>query len=308
VNNTLLEIVDGAVLFHTPDQTAYANIEVSGHRENWQVRSTGFRDWLISSYYSRTGAAPNSNAVGQALCTAEAKARFSGCEHPIYVRVGRDDDAVYLDLADADWRAIRIDAGGWTIDAQPRVRFVRPKGMLPLPLPLRGGSIEKLRDFINVRANEDFILVIAWLLAALRGAGPYPVLAVTGEQGSAKSTLMEILRLIVDPNQASLRSPPRAPRDLFISATNAHVLAFDNLSSLPAWLSDDLARISTGAAFATRELYSNAEEKMMRAANPIALNGITDIVSREDLADRSVFVTGLRPHPGGTIFVFVANR
>jgi hypothetical protein len=147
--------------------------------------------------------------------------------------------------------------------------------MLPLPLPVRGGSISKLRDFVNVRADEDFILVVSWLLAALRGVGPYPVLAVIGEQGSAKSTLVEIMRLLVDPNQASLGSPPRDTRDLFIAACNAHVLALDNLSSLPPWLSDDLARISTGAAFATRELYTNAEQKIMHAENPIALNGIT---------------------------------
>ena len=90
-----------------------------------------------------------------------------------------------------------------------------------------------MRDFINVKADEDFILVIAWLLAALRDTGPYPVLTVIGEQGSAKSTLMEILRSLIDPNVANLRSPPRDDRDLFIAAGNAHVLAYDNLSGLP---------------------------------------------------------------------------
>ena len=166
--------------------------------------------------------------------------------------------------------------------------------MLPLPIPVCGGSIGKLRDFINVKADEDFILLIAWLLAVLRGTGPYPVLTVIGEQGSAKSTLMEIVRLLVDPNQASLRSPPRDTRDLFIAANSAHILAFDNLSSLPPWLSDDLARISTGAAFTTRGLYTNAEEQILHAVNPIALNGITDIVSRPDLASRCIFVTAER--------------
>jgi hypothetical protein len=274
-SQTLLEILNGADLFHAPDQIAYADIQASGHRETWKVRSSGFRDWLIGLYYRRTGEAPSTTAIEQALRNAEAGARYNGIARPVCVRVGRDNGSIYIDLADPDWRAVKIDGAGWNVVGRPDVRFIRPKGMLPLPLPVRGGSISKLRDFVNVRADEDFILVVSWLLAALRGVGPYPVLAVIGEQGSAKSTLVEIMRLLVDPNQASLGSPPRDTRDLFIAACNAHVLALDNLSSLPPWLSDDLARISTGAAFATRELYTNAEQKIMHAENPIALNGIT---------------------------------
>ena len=187
---TLLEILDDAVLFHTPDDTAYACVEVSGHHENWKVRSTGFRDWLTRSYFRRTSAAPNNSSMEQVLSTAEAKARFAGRQHPVYVRVGRDNGAIYLDLADADWRAVKIDAGGWAIDSQPKVRFVRTRGMLALPLPVCGGSIGKLRDFINVRADEDFILVIAWLLSAMRDHGPYPVLTAIGEQAQQRARLL----------------------------------------------------------------------------------------------------------------------
>ena len=294
-SQTLLEILDGAVLFHAPDQTAYADIEVRGHRETWRVRSSGFRDWLSGTYYRRTGGAPNINAIEQALRNAEARAKFDGVERPVYVRVGDDNGSIYIDLADPDWRAIKIDGAGWNVVSSPEVRFVRPKGMLPLPLPARGGSIGKLRDFINVKADEDFILLIAWLLAALRDTGPYPVLTVIGEQGSAKSTLMEIVRLLVDPNQASLRSPPRETRDLFIAANSAHVLAFDNLSSLPPWLSDDLARISTGAAFTTgAALHQCRREDTAAGRKSDRLNGITDIVSRPDLANRCIFVTAER--------------
>jgi hypothetical protein len=230
----------------------------------------------------------------QALRVAEAKAKFDGPERRVHVRVGGRNGEIYVDLADADWRAIKIDAKGWTVVKQPPVRFIRSDGMLPLPMPVRGGSIDKLRGFINVKADHDFILVVAWVLAALRDTGPYPVLTAVGEQGSAKSTLMEILRLLIDPNGAPLRSPPRDDRELFIAASNAHVLAYDNLSGLPSWLSDGLARISTGAAHAARRLRTDQDEILMQAEKPIALNGITDIINRADLADRCIFVTAER--------------
>src|SRR5262249_59189078 len=116
-------------------------------------------------------------------------------------------------------------AGGCRSDTPP-IRFVRSKGMLPLPIPTRNGSIKSLATFINIKSDADFVLVVSWLLAALRDHGPYPVLVVIGEQGSAKSTLMEILRNIIDPNVACLRAPPKDEEDLYITATLSHVLAW----------------------------------------------------------------------------------
>jgi hypothetical protein len=57
------------------------------------------------------------------------------------------------------------------------------------------------------------------------------VLVLSGEQGSAKSTFSTLLRELVDPNTAPLRALPREDRDLFIAASNGHVLAFDNVSA-----------------------------------------------------------------------------
>ena len=234
----LLEILREAALFHTPDGTAYADIEIKGHRETWMLHAPRFRRWLTCSYYRKIGGAPSNDALQEALRTAEATAQFDGAERPVRVRVGRDNGAIYLDLADADWRAVKIDAEGWAIDSLPKVRFVRPRGMLALPLPVRGGSIGKLRDFINVRADEDFILVIAWLLSAMRDHGPYPVLTAIGEQGQQRARLLRFcVRSWIQMSPLS-RSPPRDNRDLFIAASNAHVLAYDNLSGLPSWLSD----------------------------------------------------------------------
>jgi hypothetical protein len=121
-------------------------------------------------------------------------------------------------------------------------------------------------------------------------------MVLSGEQGSAKSTFSAILRALLDPNTAPLRALPREDRDLFIAASNGHVLAFDNVSGLPAWISDTLCRLATGGGFAVRQLYSDQDEVLFDAARPVILNGIEDIVTRPDLADRAVFLT-LEPIP-----------
>ena len=89
---------------------------------------------------------------------------------------------------------------------------------------------------------------------------------------------------------------PREDRDLFIAASNGHVLAFDNVSHLPAWISDTLCRLATGGGFAVRQLYSDSDEVLFDAARPVILNGIEEVVTRPDLADRAVFLT-LEPIP-----------
>ena len=192
------------------------------------------------------------------------------------------------------WRAVDIGPDGWRVVGEPPVRFRRPAGLLPLPIPQRGGSLGELRSFLNLPGQDDLVLVSTWLLAALRHGGPYPLLVISGEQGSAKTVLAKMLRALVDPNAAPVRTLPREERDLFIAANNGHVLAFDNLSALPSWLSDTLCRLASGGSFAVRQLYTDQDEVLFDAARPIILNGIEDVVTRPDLADRGLFVT-LRP-------------
>lgn len=292
----LIELAQSAELFHTPDGTGFADIDINGHRETWPIRHKGFRRWLARRYFEATGGAPSSEALQSALNVIEAKAHFDAPERAVHVRVGGLDGRLYLDLGDETWQAVEIDASGWRIIDKPPVRFRRAAGMLALPAPVAGGSIDALRSFLNVRSDADFVLVVAWALAVLRNRGPYPALVLSGEQGSAKSTFSAILRALLDPNTAPLRALPREDRDLFIAAGNGHVLAFDNVSGLPAWISDTLCRLATGGGFAVRQLYSDQDEVLFDAARPVILNGIEDIVTRPDLADRALFLT-LEPIP-----------
>ena len=103
-------------------------------------------------------------------------------------------------------------------------------------MPSHDGSIELLKPFVNV-SPSDYHLLITWLAAALRPAGPYPVLAIRGEQGSAKSTLAKVIRQLIDPQTAPLLGEPRNADDLMVTAVNGWLLAYDNLGVLSGRLS-----------------------------------------------------------------------
>src|SRR5216683_951325 len=167
----------------------FVTVMVGGHRETWRVRSEDTESWLIKLHYDRTGAAPNAAALEAAAKALTARARFEGRKEPVGLRVAEHDGRLYLDLCDSEWRAVEIGPDGWRVIVNPPVRFWRAPGMLPLPVPARDGSIDSLRQFLNVRTgagSEDprFIMAVAWLLAALHPRGPYPILALAGEHGS----------------------------------------------------------------------------------------------------------------------------
>jgi len=280
---------DGVDLYQSADGTTYADINVNCHRETWPTKSTGFRRWLRRVYYEETGGAPNSEAMSTAMGVIEARAQFDGAQRPVHLRVVDHGQKIYLDLCDAAWRAIEIDADGWRIVDMPPVRFRRTPGMLAIPDPVRGGKIDELRNYIYVD-DDTFVLIVSWLLAILRGRGPYPILGFTGEQGTGKSFTAEMLRLLLDPHTAPLRSLPRDTRDLYVAAINGHVLVFDNLSGISAEISDSLCRLSTGGGFSTRALYKDSDEVLFDGQRPIAMTSITDVANRSDLADRLIIV------------------
>jgi hypothetical protein len=134
------------------------------------------------------------------------------------------------------------------------------------------------------------------MLAALRPAGPYPLLALDGEQGSGKSTASRMVRRLVDPNAADVRAAPGNERDLLVAARGSQVLALDNLSFVPEDMADGLCRLATGGGFGERMLYTNGEEYLTYACNSVLLNGINSVLHRGHLADRAIAVT-LLPIP-----------
>jgi hypothetical protein len=290
----LLEIASEASFFHSPDTTPYAAVPVGGHTEVYEVGSPSLKRWLTHGFYCRQGKPPSAQSLADTISVLAARAIFKGPQCPVFVRLAnrksrRRGLRTYLDLGDAAHRAVVISSTGWKVVRNPVVKFRRPAGMKELPVPVRGWKIDRLKEFVNV-ADSEFILLVAWLAAALRPVGPYPVLVLAGEQGSSKSTLAKMIRRLVDNHVSPLRCEPSDIRQLMLSATNSWVVALDNLSHLPPWMSDALCRLSTGGGIAVRRLYTDNEEVFLDAVRPLILTGITDYVGRNDLIDRSLFL------------------
>jgi hypothetical protein len=155
-------------LWHTPDGTAHATIQMDGHKENHPVDSSAYRKWLAWRCWQETGKALGDGSATSVLAALEGKALFEGKEHRVHIRVAGHEGRVYVDLCDPQWRAVEIDSTGWRIVTDPPVRFRRAKGALALPDPVHGGSLKDLRRFVNV-TDEQWALFVGWVVGAHPG-------------------------------------------------------------------------------------------------------------------------------------------
>ncbi len=132
--------------------------------------------------------------------------------------------------------------------------------------------------------------MLVWLTAVLRPVGPYPILVLNGEQATAKSSLVKVLRLLIDPHTCIALNPPTSTLNLMATAVNGWLLAYDNISDVPRWLSDALCQLVFGGAVSGRALFTNDDRSFIYAQRPVLLSGIGDFVRWADLKDRCVFL------------------
>jgi hypothetical protein len=282
-------------LFHTPDGDAFVTVPYDNHWETLHLSSSRFKHYLSHQYYLRSGAVASSKALADAISVLSGIASFEGPELEVNLRIASHKGKIFVDRGDVNWETIEISPSGFRLISQAPVKFWRPKGMLSLPTPVAGGSIEDLRSFVRLDDN-GFLLLVGALLSYFRSAGPYPAMILTGEQGTAKSTTADVVRRLIDPKVVQRQAEPKNLESLMVAARNNWVVSYDNLSTLPQWLSDGLCRLSTGGGIGARALYTNADEFVINAQRPVIINSIIDVATKPDLLDRAVVIE-LHPIP-----------
>jgi hypothetical protein len=281
-----------ATFLHTPDGEAYACIDENGFHKTIKVKSKDAGLWLTRLIYNATETVPNPSSLKTALRTLEAKARFDGPETEVHIKYAAHVGCIYIDLVNEKCEQVEIShEGRRVISAKDSpVKFRRERGMASMCHPAENGSLDPLRDILNLESEADFKLIVGWLIGAMIPGGPFPIMTMVGEQGSSKSTTARLLKQLTDPASIDLVALPKSERDLAIAARKTWTLPYDNLSKLSDGLSDAFCRLSTGGGFRTRTLYTDESEILFTSTRPVIMNGIADFIARQDLADRAIII------------------
>ena len=291
-----LVIGKGKLFFDDSSRNCFVTVDIDEVEHTMLIGSRSFMNWLSYAYYISTksngaeiGMSASEASIKQACYALNGHAEHEGERYSAYLRTAQKNDAHYLFIADEQRRVIEITPTGWRVLRKSPVKFYKTDSMQALPIPTGGGDIDELWQFVNV-PEKDKPLVLAWILEALRYETKKPVLAITGMQGTAKSATTDKVRQLIDPNTSNLRVAPKNREDVFVSAGCNWVVCFENISKLTPDIQDAICTLSTGGGFASRKLFTNAEEEIISAMRPVIINSIPTVATAQDLTDRLVAI------------------
>ena len=291
-SDVIIRLSKGCRFFRSDIDEPFAAAKFNGHWEVMDIKSKRFDMYLTKLYFEETGSAPGADSMNQAIRVMEMKATFSNDQLKLQKRVAKNGDDFYYDLCNPDWKVVKINADGCTIDESPPILFFRIKNMEQQCSPILTTKPENLlvlvKKHFRFKREVDTILFTTYLVSCFLPHIAHAILVIYGEKGSAKSTTMRMVKKIVDPAQCDLLSMPTVKQDLAIILSNTYMPCFDNLDSLSAEKSDILCIATTGGAFSKRTLYTNSDETILRFKRCVALNGINVVATRADLLDRSI--------------------
>jgi len=280
-------------LFHTFDGRGFALTVRRGIREVLPVRSQEYRNVVRLRYEQQTGQVPKREHVNNAIEQLDAKAVEEGEEKQVAVRVAEHEGATYVALGDKQRRIVKITGEGWMVVSEAPMYFRYPKSQLALPEPKDGNRAGKtraaktFRRFVNV-TDEDWPLYLAFIVHCFRPGVPQPIAAFIGAPGRAKSTQARNTQAVVDPTTKTGAAAAKDNEDLLIGAKEGWLLVFDNLNQIAREMADNLCRLATGAAMGRRTKYSDADETVFVARNPVVITAVADVITQADLLDRAL--------------------
>jgi hypothetical protein len=276
--------------------TPYAAVKIGEHIETLRLKDSRFKNWLCRTYYISEDRILTAENVANVMNILKAKAEFEGVTRTLNLRVAsvkeECETRYYYDLTNRDWQVVKITEDDWSIEYAPIV-FKRYRHQQPQVYPTREyppDIFDKFMDLLNVKGEDDKLLLECYIVSLFYPDIPKPILMLHGEQGSAKSTLQALIRMLVDPSSIHTLTFPRDINELTQKLSHHYVSYFDNVSTISDWISDELCRGVTGAGFSKRELFTDDDDIIYNFKRCIGFNGINLGGTKQDLLDRGIII------------------
>lgn len=282
----LVELAQKSYEFGVSDTGESYAVPLTGPKVVLPLRGgrTSLRAGLARDYFNQYRKAAPQQGLADALLVLEGIGQGQDATE-LHLRVAEHGNALWLDLGDSTGRAVKIENGAWSVEEETPVKFKRTALMAPLPEPSRTGDLDRLWHWLNV-IEGDRPLVLALLVAMFYPSIPHPIASLIAEQGTGKTTTTKVLVSVLDPSPVPCRKPPKDVDSWVTAASGSWVVALDNLSTVPDWLSDSLCRAVTGDGDVRRRLYTDGDFAVFAFRRCLIVNGIDLGAVRGDLADR----------------------
>jgi hypothetical protein len=268
------------------------------------LKSTKYKHYLSKLFRENSdGEIVGEDAINNAISSLSADADFDGETIPLHMRAAwgqkeskAKEGCIYYDMTDAQGRIVEISTSGLRIisGSDPDVPILfRRHNQTPQITPDRNYTkdiFDRFLDLTNVRNEAQRLLLKVLIVSAFIPEIDHPILTTYGPQGAAKSSLLRLIKILVDPSKPVLLTLLKNISE-FIQQVNHNYLAFyDNVKYIPYWLSDEICKAVTGIGHTKRELYSDDNDIIYEHRRIISINGINVALTEPDALDRSIFI------------------
>lgn len=182
---------------------------------------------------------------------------------------------------------------GWDIE-YGQIVFTRYSNQIPQVYPSKEYPPKIFDTFIallNVKDSEDNKLLFkVYVVSLFYPDIQHPALMLYGEKGTAKSTLMELIKILVDPSVIRTLAFSRNIESMVQKLAHNYICYFDNVSKISEAISDILCRAVTGSGFSKRELFTDDDDVIYNFKRCIGINGINLGATKSDLIDRGIII------------------
>jgi len=268
------------------------------------LKSNKYKHYLSKLFReNRNGEIVGEEAINSAINTLAADADFDGETIPLHLRVawGRKENqanerCICYDMTDDQRCIVVISEDGWRIikGSDPHISILfKRHNQTPQVTPDKNYTndiFDQFLDLTNVKNKEHRLLLKVLIISYFIPEIDHPILTTYGPQGAAKSSLLRLIKMLVDPSKPLLLTLLRNIPE-FIQQVNHNYLAlYDNVKYIPYWLSDEICKAVTGIGHTKRELYSNDDDIIYEHRRIISINGINVALTEPDALDRSIFI------------------
>jgi hypothetical protein len=290
--------IDKLIVSENNSDEVFATVKNNDHIETIHLSSTRAIHWLTNEHMQvgDLDKLHSPDYYKTILNTIISKASMNGTvKEIIYNRVAQLDDAIWYDLGNSKWQAIKISKGKVTtikLDKDSPT-FRRNQSLQEQVMPKKGNniSLDHLVNLLHILPQDKLVFKINLICLFLQSYS-IPMIVFDGSAGSIKTTATATVKTIIDPTgkqrEDNVSSMAEKPNDLIIQLYNRYMSSFDNVSYIDFKISDVLCRAITGSSNQRRKLYTNDEEAIHSFRSKIVLNGIIPTLDYPDLQTRII--------------------
>ena len=273
-------------------------IPIQNHLEIFQVNSNSFKNWYRMFIFERDGIVLDSQTINDtcSLASAYAASHKYGTQINLNLRTALNynfkTECVY-DLVNKDWEFIKITSSGWEIFKDEIIfrRYTNQRAQIYPDRNYEADIFDKFMGLVNTKDKDSILLLKCYIISLFIPEIQKVVLILHGSQGAAKSSLQELIRMLVDPSVVKTFTFPRDLNELIQQLSHNYITYYDNVSMIRPWISDQLCRAVTGSGSSKRQLYTDDDDKIYSFRRCVGMNGINLAASKEDLLDRSIIIS-----------------